>query len=91
MQPNDHLNLAMQIAAEADDGQTDKLGNPYFEHCQRVASAVSSEDEKIVAFLHDVVETPLKLDAIDVRILDAVRRDGRIASTSRQVKMLSRS
>ena len=47
---------AMEIAIRAHAGQTDKLGNPYVEHCRRVALAVSGEDEKIVAYLHDVVE-----------------------------------
>ncbi|MGY5810334.1 HD domain-containing protein [Rhizobium sp. LEGMi198b] len=52
----DPQNRAMEIATEAHADQTDKLGNPYVEHCRRVASAVSGEDQKIVAYLHDVVE-----------------------------------
>jgi (p)ppGpp synthase/HD superfamily hydrolase len=51
-----HLARAIEIATEAHDGQTDKTGQPYSEHCLRVADAVHSLDEKIVAWLHDVVE-----------------------------------
>jgi (p)ppGpp synthase/HD superfamily hydrolase len=56
MLSTDPLDRAMEIATEAHAGQTDKLGNPYVEHCRRVVSAVSGEDQKIVAYLHDVVE-----------------------------------
>ncbi|AVA25601.1 HD domain-containing protein [Rhizobium sp. NXC24] len=56
MSSTDRQNRAMEIATEAHADQTDKLGNPYVEHCRRVASAVSAEDQKIVAYLHDVVE-----------------------------------
>ncbi|GAA3065652.1 HD domain-containing protein [Rhizobium viscosum] len=41
---------------DAHDGQCDKVGNPYFEHCQRVADLVVGEEEKIVAYLHDIPE-----------------------------------
>ena len=47
---------ARQIAQEAHSGQFDRMGRPYFEHCERVAAAVSSQPEKLVAYLHDVVE-----------------------------------
>lgn len=51
-----HLDQAMQIAMEAHKGQMDKTGQPYFEHCQRVALLVSGDEAKTVAYLHDVVE-----------------------------------
>ncbi|NMN74325.1 MULTISPECIES: HD domain-containing protein [unclassified Rhizobium] len=47
---------AIKIAFSAHAGQTDKKGNPYFSHCKRVASAVEGDDQRIVAYLHDVVE-----------------------------------
>ncbi len=50
------LDRAIRIAVAAHEGQTDKTGGPYFEHCERVASLISDEDGKIVAYLHDVVE-----------------------------------
>ena len=43
---------ARQIAVEAHRGQLDKVGNPYITHCERVVG----DDERTVAFLHDVVE-----------------------------------
>lgn len=50
------LDRAIEIALEAHAGQTDKAGELYYLHCNRVAAAVASVDEKIVAYLHDVVE-----------------------------------
>ncbi|HEV7309360.1 hypothetical protein [Ensifer sp.] len=47
---------AREVAAHAHAGQRDKAGEPYFNHCQRVADAVVGEKAKSVAFLHDVVE-----------------------------------
>ncbi len=51
-----NLARALEIAIEAHDGQTEKTGAPYIEHSRRVADAVETLDEKIVAYLHDVVE-----------------------------------
>ncbi|TXI03604.1 MAG: HD domain-containing protein [Rhizobium sp.] len=51
-----HLDQAIQIALEAHEGQTDKTGRPFFEHCQRIALLVSGEEARTVAYLHDVVE-----------------------------------
>lgn len=47
---------AREIALVAHHGQVDKSGRPYFDHVQRVANGVDGHDEKIVAYLHDVVE-----------------------------------
>ncbi len=51
-----HLDQAIHIALEAHEGQTDKTGRPFFEHCQRVALLVSGDEARTVAYLHDVVE-----------------------------------
>lgn len=51
-----HLAHAVEIATKAHEGRTDKTGRPYFEHCRRVSASVEGLDEKIVAYLHDVVE-----------------------------------
>ncbi|MBX4958736.1 HD domain-containing protein [Rhizobium lentis] len=51
-----HLDHAMQIAIEAHKGQVDKTGQPFFEHCQRVALLVSGDEARTVAYLHDVAE-----------------------------------
>ncbi|MCW5625086.1 MAG: HD domain-containing protein [Burkholderiales bacterium] len=50
------LDRAIEIAKAAHDGQTDKAGAPYVTHPLRVMAAVESNDAKIVAALHDVVE-----------------------------------
>lgn len=50
------LNKALEIAYNAHLGQTDKAGVPYILHPMRVALHCLTEDEKIVALLHDVVE-----------------------------------
>lgn len=50
------LNKAMMIAIEAHKGMNDKGGNPYILHPDAVASRVKPIKQKIVAWLHDVVE-----------------------------------
>lgn len=51
------LERAIEIAASAHAGQTDKAGQPYILHPLRVMLAVSGgEAERIVAVLHDVLE-----------------------------------
>lgn len=50
------LERAIAIAAAAHAGQVDKAGQPYILHPLRVMLAVHSEDERIAAVLHDVVE-----------------------------------
>jgi (p)ppGpp synthase/HD superfamily hydrolase len=51
-----NLAHAVEIAEHAHAGQTDKAGEPYVEHLERVAAAVDGLDEKIVAYLHDILE-----------------------------------
>ncbi|MFB9794979.1 HD domain-containing protein [Shinella granuli] len=51
-----HLDHAILVAQSAHEGQSDKIGRSYFEHCRRVAAAVADETGKVVAYLHDVVE-----------------------------------
>lgn len=50
------LEDAIRISVEAHRGQTDRGGKPYILHPLRVMSSVGSDDERIVAVLHDVVE-----------------------------------
>ena len=55
--------LALQIATKAHQGQIDKNGVDYIEHPKKVASMCQTDDEIIVALLHDVVEdTTVSLD-----------------------------
>ncbi|WP_183906072.1 HD domain-containing protein [Rhizobium sp. BK008] len=51
-----HLDHAIQVALTAHEGQADKTGRPFFEHCQRVALLVSGDERRTIAYLHDVVE-----------------------------------
>lgn len=50
------LEIAIQIAAKAHVGQTDKQGAPYITHPLAVMSRVVGVNAKIVAVLHDVIE-----------------------------------
>lgn len=50
------LERAIAIAAAAHAGQVDKADQPYILHPLKVMLRVSSEQERIAAVLHDVVE-----------------------------------
>jgi (p)ppGpp synthase/HD superfamily hydrolase len=50
------LDRAIAIAAEAHAGQEDWGGEPYVLHPLRIMLRVSTNDERIVAVLHDVCE-----------------------------------
>jgi len=47
---------AAKIAEEVHAAQRDKTGRTYIEHCRRVVDAVETMDQKVVAYLHDVLE-----------------------------------
>jgi (p)ppGpp synthase/HD superfamily hydrolase len=56
-------NKALKLASNAHAGQIDKAGMPYILHPYYVASQMETEDETVVALLHDVVEdTELTID-----------------------------
>lgn len=50
------LDKAAQICVSKHAGQRDKMGCAYFQHPMRVAMRCLSDDEKIVALLHDTIE-----------------------------------
>ncbi|WP_203309748.1 HD domain-containing protein [Sphingomonas beigongshangi] len=52
----DKLSEAITLATQAHAGQVDKGGAPYILHPLRVMLACKTEDERIAAVLHDVVE-----------------------------------
>lgn len=52
----DKIEMAIKIATKAHKGQKDKSGKIYILHPLAVAKSFDSNDEKIVAILHDVVE-----------------------------------
>ena len=50
------LESAIALAVQAHSGQVDKVGEPYILHPLRVMFSLSSNNERIVGVLHDVVE-----------------------------------
>lgn len=53
---NNLLEKALVIATKAHEGQKDKAGAPYIFHPIRVSNRCRTEEERIVALLHDVIE-----------------------------------
>lgn len=81
------LEKAIAIATEAHEGQSAKTGGPFIDHVARVAGAVADGDQKVVAWLHDVVEKcpgwsfeRLHQEGFSKTVIDAVdamsKRDG---------------
>lgn len=57
------LERAISLAADAHAGQVDKAGQPYILHPLRVMLRVDTDEERIAAVLHDIVEdTPITLE-----------------------------
>lgn len=75
MTMSDRMRRAIDIAAAAHNGQTDKGGQPYICHCFRVAmmSFPYGEDYFIVGMLHDVIEdTDMQLHQIRNKFGDTI-------------------
>jgi (p)ppGpp synthase/HD superfamily hydrolase len=53
---HDLLLKAEAIAVAAHAGQQDKTGRPFTDHLRRVADGVDGREQKIVAYLHDLLE-----------------------------------
>lgn len=53
---NNLLEKALVIATEAHEGQKDKAGAPYIFHPIRVSNRCKTDEERIVAILHDTIE-----------------------------------
>ena len=80
------LEQAIALASEAHKGQKDKNGAPYIQHPLRVMARVQSENEKIVAVLHDIIEDTdytienLRENGYSKEVLEAIdcltKRDG---------------
>ena len=72
------IERAIQIAVEAHAGAKDKGGSPYILHPINVMMRMKTDDEKIVAILHDVVEDTdwtfqtLREEGFSETILDAL-------------------
>lgn len=52
----DMVTTAREVATAAHAGQVDKVGRPYIEHPAAVAARLTTMDEQVVGWLHDVVE-----------------------------------
>lgn len=50
------LSRAIILATQYHDGQVDKAGLPYIFHPLAVAGECTTEDQQVVAVLHDIVE-----------------------------------
>lgn len=81
------IDKAIVIATQAHEGQSSKTGGPFIDHVRRVAENVAGEEEKQVAWLHDVVEKGpgwtferLRQEGFSQAVVDAVdamsKRDG---------------
>lgn len=80
------LDKAAIICVTKHQGQRDKTGCAYFQHPMRVAMRCATDDEKVVALLHDTIEdtdvTPEYLLSEDFpqyivdAILSITKRDG---------------
>ena len=75
-----NLERAIEIAVSAHKGVFDKGGNPYILHPLRVMMSLTTNDEKIVGVLHDVVEDSddwdfdkLKAEGFSDTVLDGLR------------------
>ncbi len=73
-----NLEKAIEIAIAAHRGQVDKAGAPYILHPLRIMLAMDTEEEMIVAVLHDVVEeskvtfTDLAIAGFSLDVIHAV-------------------
>lgn len=50
------LDKAAEICINGHAGQRDKTGAAYFQHPMRVAMRCSTDEEKMVALMHDIIE-----------------------------------
>jgi (p)ppGpp synthase/HD superfamily hydrolase len=74
------LDLAIQIAQEAHKGQFRRDGvTPYIEHPKAVAEKMTTDDERCVAWLHDVLEDTgytsemLRSAGVNMLVIEAVK------------------
>ena len=77
------LAKALEVAAAAHTGRFDRYGRPYLLHPLRVMERLKTEEERMTALLHDVVED----SAIT---LDDLRREGFSAEVVAAVDALSK-
>ncbi|MDP3996103.1 MAG: GTP pyrophosphokinase [bacterium] len=85
MKLHNHIQIekALEIALDAHRGQVDKAGKAYILHPLRLLVEAKTEEEQIVALLHDVVEDS------DVT-LDGLRTAGFSDSIIKAINLLTR-
>ena len=87
-----NLERAIQIAVEAHLGACDKSGAPYILHPLRVMLSLTTEEERIVGVLHDVVEDSdwtlelLEREGFSTIVIDAI---GSVTKSSKDLDYLS--
>jgi len=70
--------LAFEIAKVAHAGQKDKAGIDYILHPQQVAAMMTTDEEKAVALLHDIIEdtdvtaSELLVKGLPITVVEAV-------------------
>lgn len=90
------LSKAIEIATEAHDGQVDKAGQPYIGHPLRVMAMGTTEEEKIVGVLHDVVEDSdwtferLTAEGFSSEVVDALRCVTKLSESEPYDKFIQR-
>lgn len=73
------LNRSIEIATKAHEGAFDKYGAPYINHVTRVMNMGTTENEKIVGILHDVIEDThwtfeeLEKEGFSKEVIDALK------------------
>lgn len=81
-----NLQRAIEIAVDAHKDDTDKGGNPYILHPLRLMMQMDTEEEKIVAVLHDVVE-----DHGDQWSVEKLRQEGFSGSVIRGLESVTKT
>lgn len=90
------LNKAIKIATKAHEGQVDKAGQPYIGHPLRVMAMGTTEEEKIVGVLHDVVEDSdwtferLTAEGFSSEVVDALRCVTKLSESEPYDKFIQR-
>lgn len=90
------LNKAIEIATKAHEGQVDKAGQPYIGHPLRVMAMGTTEEEKIVGVLHDVVEDSdwtferLTAEGFSAEVVDALRCVTKLSESEPYDKFIQR-
>lgn len=70
----DDLEAAIEMALHAHEGDTDKAGTTYIRHPLRLMEQMDTNEERIVAVLHDVVEDSAhQLEEIEERFGEEIR------------------